>query len=78
MGIFHKCIYGPVDSKGYQYCKVCNKAKLIGLPKCIHNWDTIEKIGHSTVYNRNGYYKFTYIQQCTECGELNKFDTQSN
>ena len=71
-----KCehVFGEVDSKGYQYCEKCGKANLVGLPECKHNWKILDKYTTENTFTRN-IFKFTYIQQCTNCGELRKFDT---
>ena len=75
MSLFHTHKYGEIDSNGYQYCTICNKAIFIATPKCNHVWEDIEKIGHSNRFNPNGYFKFTYIQRCRKCGELSQFST---
>ena len=31
--------YGEVDSKGYQYCKICGKANFIAPPQHEHMWE---------------------------------------
>lgn len=71
--MFNICrhIYTKVDDKGYQYCIKCMKAKLVGLPKCIHKWKTIDTLERENILTRNTV-GFIYIQRCTECGEVNK------
>ena len=68
---WHIHTYSVVDSKGYQYCTICNKAKLVGTPKCNHSWEILEKInviGHNSV----DINAIIYVQQCTLCGEINQ------
>jgi len=65
---WHIHIYGIVDSKGYQYCTICNKARLVGIPKCNHSWEIFEKI------NVKGYTgnieTIIYVRRCALCGEI--------
>lgn len=66
--------FGPVDSKGYQYCLECNKAVLIGV-QCSHIWVIIREfeLVNTIRHNITGHL---CIQQCELCGELKKFSTK--
>jgi hypothetical protein len=74
--MFRKCQhkFGVVDDKGYQYCQLCGKAELIGIPKCSHNWKTINTLTSQNIYTDHTSY-YIYIQQCNKCGEIKQIKT---
>lgn len=74
--MFKKCNhkFGEVNNKGYQYCLLCGKAELIGIPECRHNWRTINTLSSTNVITNNVSY-YLYIQQCANCGKLKQFKT---
>jgi len=78
MFCFHK--FGNVDN-GYQYCKKCNKAIPVSLPKCSHKWEIIDKYSR-VKYNFQGEITsttgFLYILQCSECGDIKEKNINRN
>lgn len=62
-----------VMKDGYQYCKICGKAKLM-LNECKHKWIARERIAVRA--NKGDIpHNHIYILQCLHCGELRKQTT---
>ena len=63
-------IYGPVQSDGYQYCKLCGRAIIAPRNEvCNHKWETERIMTTSNAYTGN-VIKYTYILKCSRCGEM--------
>lgn len=61
--------FGEVDNKGYQYCTLCGKANLVGIPKCVHKFETIDIIKVKNTFT-NYTIKTIYVLQCNNCGRI--------
>lgn len=59
-----------VNSKGYQYCETCNKARFVGLPSCQHKW---KKVDHISQERMGRIVKLIDILECEHCGDRKKF-----
>ena len=64
--------YGDVSENGFQYCRVCNKAIYVGEPECKHKYRIQNIVSDKGIFKSED--KIIYVQECMNCGKLNKFE----
>lgn len=72
-----ECLHLSDVKKGYQYCLSCNKAYLAPQKVCKqHNYKIIDSYSSKNAITGN-VYKYTYVQECQNCGIITVVNTNS-
>jgi hypothetical protein len=65
-----------VDEHGYQYCKICNAARHVGSPLCVHDWKIDEKFRIKDS-ETGSVVRTVTVLKCTKCGDMKNHEISS-